>query len=46
MRKKYTINQLKQAMERDLQMCTSDFERSMCRAVCEKEIRERMKEQG
>jgi ethanolamine ammonia-lyase small subunit len=40
----WTIKQLKEAMIKDLQACHSDLERSMVKAVCGKEIREKAKE--
>ena len=45
MKKQYTVKQLEKLMEQDLLKCSNDFERSMCRAFCMKEIRER-KAQG
>lgn len=38
--KDWSIKQLYEAMQRDLQMCQTNFERINCKAVCGKEIRE------
>jgi hypothetical protein len=39
--KKWSLQQLKQAMNKDLRECNSDFERSNIKGVCIAEIRER-----
>ena len=36
----HSVVQLKSALDQDLQACNSDFERSMCRAIGGREIRE------
>jgi len=38
--KAWTITQLKASMIKDLQDCQTDTERGICKAICEKEIRE------
>jgi hypothetical protein len=39
--KPWTIKQLNDAMQNDLMACQTDFERSMVKAICGKEIREK-----
>ena len=39
--KHWTIKQLNDAMQKDLMACHTDFERSMVKAICGKEIREK-----
>jgi hypothetical protein len=41
MKQAYTIKSLHAAMQNDLTMCNSNFERGMVKAVCGKEIREK-----
>lgn len=38
--KAWTLLQLSRAMQEDLQLCHTDLERSICRAIATKEIRE------
>lgn len=39
--KKWSLLQLKQAMNKDLSQCDSDFERSNIKGICISEIRDR-----
>lgn len=39
--KAWNIKQLNEAMQKDLESCGTDFERSMVKAICGKEIREK-----
>lgn len=39
--KAWNIKQLNEAMQKDLERCNTDFERSMVKAICGKEIREK-----
>lgn len=41
MQKKWTIDGLYKAMQKDLEHCRTEFERSMCRTICGMEIKER-----
>lgn len=40
-KQKWSIQQLKQAMSKDLSRCSDSFERGNCKAVCLKEIKDR-----
>lgn len=42
--KPWNIKQLYKAMESDLNSCQTDFEKSMVKTICKKEIREKAKE--
>ena len=44
MQANWNLKQLKDAMTADLAMCHSAFERSMCKVICESEIRKRAHE--
>ena len=36
----WTVKQLKEAMDKDLQKCNTELERDLCRIICTKEMRE------
>lgn len=38
--KAWTIKQLYEAMNEDLKLCNTELERSMCKTICKKEMRE------
>ena len=42
----WKIQELFTAMNEDLQKCTNSFERGICRAICEKEINKKIREQN
>jgi len=42
--KPWNIKQLYESMSEDLNSCQNDFERSMVKTICKKEIKEKAKE--
>ena len=43
-KREWSVKELRRAMAEDLRRCHTELERSCCRAICEREIREYLRE--